>query len=243
MRCAFVFAFSLALLSCQQWAWGEAVNSSKTISEMRKTKEFTRLVFELNGNLELQQAAVAEIQIEADSHILPHIVTEVVDSVLYIKEKSIGLFQSLKPGKSITVSVNVNNLQSLIFAGEGQLTSKGALQFDNLNISLVGAVRAELELKVNSLVAHIPGFGEYILKGNAKKQVVVLEGTGLFDGRNLSGDTASVAISGTGRVLLNVSEALHIDITGSGEVSYMGSPKVSQTIHGLGKVESLSKAL
>lgn len=234
---------SLCLGLCHQQGAGAAdiVGSKKYITEKRQTADFTRLVFELNGNLELQQGPVAEIRLEGDDNILPLITTEVVDSVLYIKERSLGLFQNIKPGKPIVVALSVNNLTEVVFTGEGQLTSHGALQFDSLSLSLAGAARAELELNVQALKAQIPGTGEYILKGSAKAQKIILEGTGLFDGRNLLGDTATVSISGTGRALLNVSEDLHVVITGSGEVSYVGTPKITQVIQGLGKVEALPK--
>lgn len=237
-----VVCLLLGLLSNQQYICSDIIGSKKYISEKRQVIDFTRLVFELDGNVELQQASVVGIRIEADDNILPLIITEVVDSVLYIKMKSIGLFQSYKPGKPIVVSVNVSNLRDLVFAGEGRLTSRGVLQFDDLSISLAGLVHAELELNVQTLTAQIPGTGKYILKGSAKKQKIAVEGTGLFDGRNLIGNTATVVINGTGRVLMNVSEVLNVDITGSGAVSYMGSPKITQVIQGLGKVEALPKA-
>ncbi len=43
-------------------------------------------------------------------------------------------------------------------------------------------------------------------------------------------------VSGSGEVVVAVSDELMIDISGSGSVTYIGDPKVEQEISGSGKV-------
>jgi hypothetical protein len=59
-----------------------------------------------------------------------------------------------------------------------------------------------------------------------------------MDFRELKADEASVRISGSGGMKLNVAELLEARISGSGDIRYAGHPKVNTSISGSGRIVS-----
>ena len=45
-----------------------------------------------------------------------------------------------------------------------------------------------------------------------------------------------MAVSGAGRVVVRAEKTLDIDVSGAGVVEYIGNPKVTQDIRGVGRV-------
>ena len=67
---------------------------------------------------------------------------------------------------------------------------------------------------------------------------IEISGSGNVDAMNIPAGSASVSISGSGKVRVSAHDRLSVDIAGSGSVIYAGHPQVSQSIAGSGSVTS-----
>ncbi len=74
------------------------------------------------------------------------------------------------------------------------------------------------------------------IAGRATEQRIAISGAGNYRAPELTSDSAKVAVSGAGKVLVNVAKTLKIAIAGAGTVEYIGDPKVTQDISGVGRV-------
>jgi hypothetical protein len=97
------------------------------------------------------------------------------------------------------------------------------------------------ELNAEDLMVKISGFGNAYLSGQTITQDVQILGSGDYEAKDLQSDSAIVKVTGFGNPTLWVKETLDLTITGSGTVEYYGSPRVTQTMTGFGKVNSLGE--
>jgi len=95
------------------------------------------------------------------------------------------------------------------------------------------------ELDAEDLAVKISGFGNAKISGKVLTQDIQILGSGDFEADDLEANSASVKITGFGNANMWVKDELGITITGSGDVAYYGSPRVTQTMTGFGKVNSL----
>lgn len=152
----------------------------------------------------------------------------VTDQDLRIEGNGSGglAFASLKTGDPhITLSgsgsLSINSLQ----------TGKAALQVN-------GSGSIDLTtLQAQSLAAGLSGHGSFKLSGSITDQKVNLTGSGRYEAEGLSSRTAVVSATGSGSAVVQVSDTLDASVTGSGSISYIGSPAVTQRRIGSGKIQ------
>ncbi|HEY2585928.1 MAG TPA: DUF2807 domain-containing protein, partial [Tepidisphaeraceae bacterium] len=108
-------------------------------------------------------------------------------------------------------------------------------------VRLSGSVDAKLDsLSTDRLEVAISGSGNVAASGRAASQKVEISGSGDFDGTACPGATGDVHISGSGHVVVNVSDHLDAHVSGSGDIEYMGHPSVNTHISGSGGVSGRS---
>ena len=78
--------------------------------------------------------------------------------------------------------------------------------------------------------------------GRATEQRIAISGAGDYRAAGLASENARVAVSGAGKVLVNAAKTLKIAISGAGSVEYLGDPKVTQDISGVGRVRRRESA-
>lgn len=165
------------------------------------------------GALRITQGAEEGLTIVADDNLLPLIRSDVQGATLRL---------GFKDGTSI------NNFSELTY----QLTVKN---LDALTVDGMALVEGE-DLTFERLQAEINGMGTFQLSGSADELDVQINGMGSFDSPELASRVAHVAISGSGNVVVQVSETLDAEIDGAGSVHYIGNPSVTQRVAGAGIV-------
>ena len=146
-------------------------------------------------------------------------------------------------------------------APEGKLYTPGA--FERVEIDGAGQVRvvqgerdevfvngdarqqAGVEVEVSGKTLHLdlPGGWKFWDSGKAQVEVRVrhlakltMQGAGdVYASGAFSGPSLGIEVAGSGVVHF---DDLHVDISGAGHVRYLGSPKVRQSISGLGSVDA-----
>ena len=80
-----------------------------------------------------------------------------------------------------------------------------------------------------------------VIKGNGSfsKADIGITGSGSYTGEALKLETAKVSVTGSGRCNCYVSNTLNASVTGSGNITYSGSPSMIDTrVSGSGRIRS-----
>ena len=205
---------------------GDAVPSSTSAStaapadpgpgggEIRDVRGFTGVELASIGDLHIDRTGTESLTIEADADVLPLLTSEVSGGVLRL---------GLAPGSEIVDSgpivyrLTVATLDSLVVSGAGDATATN--------------------VATDRLTVEVSGAGDVTLDGTADAQVVIISGTGSYDGEGLASATAEVEVDGAGSAVVRVSDRLDAAVGGVGSIEYIGDPEVTEDVSGVGSIE------
>ena len=231
--------------------------SGKIVSSNRPVSGFTRLVFDVPGDLTLTQGDKESLSIEGDDNLLEHIKSEVNDGELHIY---LALEDGMiEPSKTIRYSLSVKNLEQITLNGSGKIMAAsftsgqfavnmngsgeiafGSLKATNLSLGMNGSGNVSItNLSADDVQATVNGSGEYLLQGKATRQHINILGSGEYNARSLQSTQADISVSGSGEGQVWATEKVNIAILGSGEVGYVGKPTITQQISGSGSIHML----
>ena len=120
-----------------------------------------------------------------------------------------------------TVKLDIPKLatQSLaIDASGGSTLTIGDLRADTLRVNGSGALQAHLA-------------------GRVEEERISISGAGSYRADRLRAGDATVSVSGVGSVLLHAERTLRASISGAGVIEYVGDPKVTEHVSGIGRVK------
>ena len=210
--------------------------SGDVITQSREVSGFDSVSLSGIGRVIITQGDKESLTIEADDNLFEYITSEVKSGTL-----ELGFTENVRfdPTPSITFTVGVKDLTELDSSGIGSIEID-ELAADNLKISISGTGSVSIDtLTATDLVVTAEGTGDIALAGTVEKQELELKGTGNYEAPDLKSSTATVRIDGTSKAQLWVIDSLDVVINGAGEVSYFGSPNVSQSITGTSSLTSL----
>jgi hypothetical protein len=207
-RTLLVSALAGALAACNQ----EGLKGSGNLkTDTRVVTGFTQIALASIGDVTLSQTGVESLSIEAEDNLLPHLRSAVSDGRLTLDTDT-----SLRPTKPVHYTITVKDLTSVDVSGAGNLTGT--------------------QLHTNAIKIRISGAGDVSLSGQAESQDIDLSGAGNYDAAKLATKTAKVVIDGAGKAVVHATDALDAKVNGVGNVEYIGDPKVTQSVSGLGAV-------
>jgi hypothetical protein len=182
-------------------------------AEDRTVSDFTKVV--VTGAYEVQWTnGKAALNISADENILPLIKTVVTDGTLEIESS-----ESISPSQTIKVTLSSAALKAVELTG-GNNFKASQVAGDSLKLEATGASNITVDGSVTNLQAEFTGAGK--LKAHS-----------------LQTHTATLTLTGASEAEVNVSDALKVNITGAGSLTYSGDPKVEQNVIGAGRVRHL----
>lgn len=208
------------------------VNADEIIKEKRDISGFTKIVVSGAGHLFVKQGDKESLMIETDNTLLPEVKSEVKDKVLYLGTKD----TASKLKYAINYHLTVKNVEDIHTEGGVEISNKGSIVANELNISTEGAAKVNLKLNTQKLKIKLEGSGDIVLSGTATDQFLKIEGAGKIQGKKLATKSTYVQISGAGMAEVNASETLDVKIEGLGTVKYLGQPKITQEILGAGEI-------
>jgi uncharacterized repeat protein (TIGR01451 family) len=187
--------------------------SGTVVSEDRTVTAFSAITFTDVGTLIVQQGATEAISVTADDNLVPLMETTVDGTTLIL-----GLADGncVYRATELTYTITVDDLQKLTVEGSG---------------------RVELqEFAGTSLEIVIDGAASVKASGAVENLDLTISGAGSFSGSELTSEAVDVTITGVGSATVNATTTLNVVIDGSGVVSYLGDPQVTQQITGFGLV-------
>lgn len=236
-----LFLGTLLVIGALFWISSEKAISNPMVSKQQEVGDFSRIILEGTSNLFLRQGKEISFKIEAEESILPLIQVEVNNGTLQIEEKSRSWLESFKTLEPYNVYVTVKNLEEITLNGKGTISTESEIKGKDLTLNIRGYGKIDFEMGYETLTSYAAGFGEFNLKGKVVNQKIDIRGSSTYNALDLASANTSINIKGHGKVNVNVSESLDIDISGTGTVKYIGQPKITQNMTGLGKVEKLTK--
>ena len=137
----------------------------------------------------------------------------------------------------IIVNIPVKELTMIRCSGASDVSTVNALEADNLDISLSGAGKLDLELDARDISLEISGATLVYLEGAAQSLDISMSGASSLEASELEVQDCYAQISGVGKILVNVTGTLDADVSGLGKVEYVGDPEsVKGDVSGVGNI-------
>jgi len=200
----------LAVSACDGSVFGVR-GSGNVITESRDVSGFNEIALFGSGTVRVDVNGTESLTVEAEDNIMPLLKTEVANGRLELSVES-----SISPTTDITYTVAAVALDGVTIAGSGDVTATG-IATDLFDVEISGSGRVKPTGTAASLVVEISGSGRYL-------------------GEGLEASIGTVRVSGSGEAVVNVTDDLDVDVSGSGGVQYIGEPTVTESVSGSGKV-------
>ena len=229
------------------------------ITEKRDVPSFSRLKFSGIGTVTLIPGDERGVEVTAPPALLRKVITEVKNDTLIIgfKPAILSWFRSLPELDRLEIAVKTPGLVEIVSQGAGNLRSRDVLESHTLDLIVRGAGSVSVQAKTRELscVMHgtapvdldvetkrlsgtINGAGRMTASGKTRFLEIRINGAGGFKGFDLESGEAAIDSRGAGQCRVSVSEKLDVSITGVGRVIYRGSPAVTESITGIGRLET-----
>jgi hypothetical protein len=217
------------------WCTGSGtVGSGRMAAEAREASGFSAIDLRGLGQVVVTLGDREALTIEAEDDILPQISTTARDGVLVLQFKD-GVVCTNGP---VVFRVTAKQLTALTVSGSGEIEASG-LAGPRLRTSVTGSGDIRLErLSAEELESRVAGSGSVHASGTATRLTLTNDGSGSFQGRDLLVRDARVTTHGSGIAVVHVSDTLKADVSGSGGVRYLGSPRVESKVTGSGRVQA-----
>jgi len=230
-------------------SWHHVEGNYDVETETRQFPPFDRVINEGNFEVYVIQDGLSEVEIEAESNLIPLIRTRIEGSAMVI-----DTHDDLGNNYPMKVYVHTDDIREVKLSGSGllradsietgdlqvDLSGSGEMYFsgnaDDVDCQLSGSGSIELHLYCNSLEADISGSGDIDITGAANLGELKISGSGSYHGYEFLIQECHTKISGSGSMYLNVEDYLEVNISGSGDIYYLGEPTIETHISGSGSV-------
>lgn len=216
MVAALVVLAAVAVLIAAPWHRHTSSNgtngSGHAASESREVAGFDGLELSGSNNVVVHIGGAQQVVVHGDDNLLTKVTTVVTGNQLRIANR--GNFTSHTP---MRVEVTVPALAAVTLSGSGMITIDG--------------------VSGERFTAVLPGSGLLRVSGTTTTLVANLSGSGDMELDALTARDATATVSGSGRIALTATGTLEATVSGSGDISYSGSPaKVTRTVTGSGSI-------
>jgi len=212
---------------------------------MKKLSLFTLLIF--SGAMYAQNVITTDpfSKITIQSNARVYVMNDSVYSFRIDGQNSRGDLPTVKNGALVVqgpfnddLYVTSPDINEIVINGTGTVTSQQALNTRSMKLDILGDGKMDLALQVDRVEATVSGLGKITLRGNAMDTEFSIPGSGKIDAAGLKSNRSKVNISGVGKVLVDASDDLAVNISGSGTVNYKSPPaNITKSISGFGQVK------
>lgn len=214
--------------------------SQTPISEGQDLAAFTEIDIEAAGPVFLIQGNTHSIQIEGPKGAVEDITFEVRNGVLIIKHSN-NIWDWITARDYPTITITFNDLTRFILQGGTELVADD-LDTESLTMQLEGGASVKMSnLNVTDLVFDVEGGMDINIDGVAETQTLRFAGGTSYDAENLKSADVKLKIEGAVTATIWATELLDLNLSGAYDVKYYGNPSVTQSVQGVGNVESLGE--
>ena len=209
---------------------GNIISEKRSISDVYSIKTSGSIDIEINISDNYSMV------IENDGNLISYMITEVSNGVLNIHYKN--NYSIVNDHAKVTVTVP--SLHKLTTSGSADIIGHTIIKSENnFDITTSGSGNIDLEVDAPAVKAISSGSGNVTLSGRTKDLDCTITGSGDVKCGNLKSENTNINLSGSSDAHVFASVSLKVNISGSGNVYYSGSP-ASPEIHisGSGSVKA-----
>ncbi len=227
--------FSFIFTSCQSQFWKEPIRGNhQVVTKTKEVGDFNGIAITGSYEVILQKGKEGKLQITADENLLPIIETYVKGRKLYIRTNKKF---DIKKYTHLQVIVPVEDIDKISITGSGSVNSDSPWPFEDIKLSITGSGKIDLDLKSDQVKASVTGSGGIYLQGTAQEASFSVTGSGSVYAQNLKADEAKARITGSGQIKLRAISQLDANVTGSGDIIYLGTPEhIKSKVLGSGSI-------
>ena len=212
----------------------------------RTLPPFKRLEVAGAAEVTLVQGTAEGIAITSPARRGGQVRAEVRGDTLYIDSGNSSRWWDLFLGgggaRSGQVVVTFKDLEAIAAAGAVKLAS-AEIKVPELKIAGAGGTSLKIDnLQCGQLKLSGAGGLKAELAGRVTEQTITIAGAGEYRGGKLVSQNATVTVAGAGQVVINAEKTLNATISGAGSVDYIGDPKVTERVSGVGRVRRRDSA-
>ena len=222
--------------SCEVNGLRRIKGNGELARQERSISAFSRLSVSGNMQVYISQESSPSVRIETDENLIKYIEVENDGEQLRVRVKK---GYNLAPRKGIRVFVSGPDFEKISISGSGDVTSKGKINGDHIDVRIAGSGDARIEVDAPHVTSEIAGSGSVRLAGQTETFDSRIDGSGEVYAFDLLSEDTKIRISGSGDAEVFASKHLDVRIAGSGDVSYKGTGSVSQKIAGAGNVRKV----
>ena len=201
---------------------------------------FTAVHFSGTATLHISQGKKAALQASGTEETLNELSVKVRNGTLFIDTKEDYGFLFNNDREDVSIDLVVVDINELKVKGSADVDVQ-ELDVRELLVQVNGASDLVFhELYADTLTVNANGANEFSIEGEVQAQDISLKGASEYNALGLASDIATIMLAGSGDAEIQVEKELDVRVYGVGEVAYLGSPKVNQSVRGMGSVKRIS---
>lgn len=206
------------------------------ITETLSLEDFDKVDFMFGKRVIISQGTTQEVKVSGQANIIDKLKTEVIDGKWTITAED-GCYENYE----LLIEITIPNLKASKLIGSGSMIINDFSEQEDLSINITGSGDMTLNKfeGITNLDVSIQGSGDF----NATQYISTLEkldlniaGSGSYLGYNISSEESNINIVGSGNAQITAINTLIARISGGGNISYKGSPTITQNIIGSGRL-------
>lgn len=237
LQLTFVIAL-LTLLTQGVYAQSSITGNGQIIRQQRTIGSFNKLTVRVGMRVHIVAGNAGVAELEGESNILEHVVTEVKNGELTVM---LAKNKNFNQTKGVTVTIHVAKLNELLVSTGCSVESTLPIEGNKLTATVETGSRLTTSISTKSLTLTVKDGSQASLQGTATEADIHLSGAGKLSADKLTIARASVRVDGASRADIHVTETLSASADGVSTVNYTGNPSVtSQEATGLSKIRKQS---
>ena len=222
---------SILLLSCGVGS-KRISGTGPIIEDSRMLTTVNEIVLDGTMDVTLRAAEEQSIVVHAQAEVQPVLKTTVKGETLTISTEG-----NVSMGEGTYIAISIPMLKSVKTLGSGNVRG-GGFSGDKLSVSTTAPGDITLdELGYDDYEAKSTGSGNIILAGRGNKLDAETTAPGDINASALTVDKVKATTKGSGDIMLSVGGELKAKITGPGNITYDGSPKIDLEKTGSGELK------
>lgn len=189
--------------------------------------EFSKIIVDGPFNINLSNSKCFIKAVSTDD-VFDWLVVSNIDGILKISidEKKKKSWRTLW-GNTVSVDLFIGcpSISLIKLTGVGKINTLNTLKSDDLELTINGVNRSELDFETKSLRIIVSGIGDYVFKGSTNNVAIDFSGIGNFDSSMLNAKILTMNGSGIGNCTVRATEEVTINSSGIGNITYLGSPQ------------------
>ena len=229
-------AIILFLTNCDAQKYGRIKGDGNVINGTREVDNFEKIGVSGSFDIDLVKGNEGLIEIKIEKNLLPYLITDVENGKLKIRWKK---GTNVQTNRGVHLIVHFKEINDIASSGSSDIKSKDLIKTDNLEVAVSGSGNISLHIDVEVLNARVSGSGDLDFKGAADNFKAAMSGSGDIEAFALETNKANLKISGSADITISVKDELYARVSGSGDITYKGNPKIEDIkVSGSGEVSS-----